>query len=25
VKSSERFSVENIAAQWNELFELLQP
>ena len=25
IKSTERFSVENIAAQWNELFELLQP
>ena len=25
VKSSERFSVENVAAQWNELFESLQP
>ena len=25
IKSSERFSVENIAAQWNELFESLQP
>ena len=25
IKSTERFSVENIAAQWNELFESLQP
>lgn len=25
IKSSERFSVENIAAQWNELFESLRP
>lgn len=25
IKSAERFSVENIAAQWNELFESLQP
>lgn len=25
VRSSERYSVENVAAQWNELFESLQP
>ncbi len=25
IKSTERYSVENVAAQWNELFESFQP